>query len=107
MDIKAPDGLSAKSVLLDPTGNTRTTVPPGDKLDFRSDVHKFKIYQGVDAIQYRVGADLTLEKGVYYIDWSLNEEEQSTSNATSKHYEDPEKTKVEVITTGTYDFTAT
>lgn len=102
-----PGGLmKAKSVILTPTENSRTRKNPDGKLAFTSD-QKFTLFQEVTEIHFKVGADINLAKGVYYIDWKINEDGQ-TSTGLTDHYQRPVKTRVEVVekTTDKYTFVA-
>jgi hypothetical protein len=82
----APGGqMKAKKVVLEPTANERTKNNPSGKLAFVSP-QDFTLYQEVTEIHFMVGADISLDKGVYYIDWKLEETGQSSSGNLSNHY---------------------
>lgn len=87
--------MAAKSVTLTASSNNKTRVDPGNSLNYISPVHSFKFFSEVNSINFRVGADVGLKKGIYYIDWSKTETKHSSSSAD--HYHAPAKTKVEVI----------
>lgn len=65
------------------------------------------ILSEVDEIHFRVGANINLGKGLYYIDWSITEESFTFAGVeTANHYHAPAKTMVEVVAkvTGKYSF---
>lgn len=97
--------MAAKSVKLTPSNNTRVRKNPESNIAYQSSVHNFDFYSEVTAIYFRVGAEINLSKGIYYINWQI-EEEGHSSNNNVKQYHQPAKTKVEVVakTTGKWTF---
>jgi len=93
--------LASQSVTLTATASTRSRKNPDSKLAFQSLTHDFVIKSEVSSINFRVGADISLSKGIYYIEWSISETGHSSSNSDENHYHEPAKTKVEVISTST------
>lgn len=87
--------MQSKSVKLTPSNNPRARNNPGENIKFQSLVHDFLFISGYNAIHFRVGAALNLAKGIYYIDWSITEEEWDANQG--KQYHQPKKTMVEVI----------
>lgn len=77
-------------ITLEPSANTRTTVNPGAKLGFLNNC-EMKFKQNESTIYFHVGADITLTKGIYYIDWAI------TETSTENYYTKAKKTKVEVV----------
>lgn len=88
--------MASAKVTLTPSANTRSRRSPDAKLGFKSPIHNFIFFSETNEIHFRVGADISLEKGLYYIDWSITEEGHST-NSSDKHYHEPAKTTVEVV----------
>jgi len=83
---------------LTPTSNPRSERNPDGKLGYSSPVHDFTLYSGVNEIHFRVGADITLAKGIYYINWSVEETQYDNSSDSSvAAYHEPTKTMVEVV----------
>lgn len=89
------------------SSNPRTRKNPDSKIQFKSTVNNYIFYSEVTEIYFRVGADLNLSKGKYYIDWSITEVGHGTNNTSDTHYHQPAKTLVEVVAavTGKYSFT--
>jgi hypothetical protein len=96
--------MASKSVTLTPTSNTRSRKNPDAKIAFQSPLNNFVFFSETNEIYFRVGADISLSKGLYYIDWAITEASHSTSNTPDSHYHHPAKTKVEVVakTNGKY-----
>lgn len=89
--------MQAKKIVLTPTSNSRTRVNPDSKLGYQSLIATFQFFQEETSIAMRVGADVTLSKGLYYIDWTIEETSQSTTVANSAQYHQPVRTLVEVV----------
>jgi len=100
--------MQAKSVVLTASANPRTRTNPDSKLSFLSNEYAFTFFQEYTQITFRVGAALSLTKGLYYIDWTKVETEQTSTYAKSTHYHHPVKTLVEVVeaVANKYSFTA-
>lgn len=98
--------MASAKVTLTPTSNSRSREAPGAKLEFQSAFNNFAFFSEVNEINFRVGADLSLNKGLYYINWSITESGHDTNNTSASHYHAPAKTTVEVVaaTNGKYDF---
>lgn len=98
--------MASKSVKLTASNNTRVRKNPEANIAFQSLVHDFTFYSEVTQIHFRVGADINLSKGIYYINWQI-EEEGHSANSTVKQYHQPAKTQVEVVakTTNKWAFT--
>lgn len=98
--------MSSASVTLSPSANKRSRNHKDNSIAFQSPEHNFVFFSEVNSINFRVGADISLSKGIYYIDWSITEVSHGTSNTADAKYHHPRKTKVEVIanTTGKYSF---
>jgi len=88
--------MAAKSVTLTASNNSRVRKNPDANIAFQSPVQNFIFYSEVTKLQFRVGADLNLSKGIYYINWQISEESHS-SGSTTRTYHQPAKTKVEVV----------
>jgi len=84
--------IAALSVTLNASTNPRTS--DSGKLSYSSDFYKFIFEQEKLNISFRVGAAVDLAKGLYYIDWTIDVNEQSGASNT---YNPPQKTLVEVI----------
>lgn len=89
--------MQAKKIVLTPTSNARTRVNPDSKLGYQSLIATFQFFQEETNIAMRVGADVTLSKGLYYIDWSIEETSQSSTVANAAQYHQPVRTLVEVV----------
>lgn len=98
--------LASEKVILTPSSNTRTRKNPDSKIQFKSSINNYIFYSEVNSITFRVGADLNLTKGLYYIDWAITETGHGTNNTSDTHYHHPAKTMVEVVAavTGKYNF---
>lgn len=99
--------LASKKVTLSPSTNSRSRRNPDSNIAFQSLVENYVILSEVDEIHFRVGADINLGKGLYYIDWSITEESFTFAGVeTANHYHAPAKTMVEVVAkvTGKYTF---
>lgn len=84
--------------MLTPTSNPRSDRSPDGKLGYSSPIHDFTLFSGVNEIHFRVGADITLAKGIYYINWSVEETRYDNSADSSvATYHEPTKTMVEVV----------
>jgi len=94
--ISADTQMSSKSVTLTASNNTRTRKNPENNIQFKSDVENFVFYSENTSIHFRVGADINLAKGIYYINWSISEEGHSANNDVQQYHQ-PMKTKVEVV----------
>lgn len=89
--------MQAKKIVLTGTANPRSRTNPESKLAWQSNVYHYTLFQEVLQVTFRVGADITLSKGLYWIDWAKEETGQtSTTNATT-HYHHPVRTLVEVV----------
>jgi len=89
--------MQAKKIVLTGTANPRSRTNPESKLAWQSKVYAYTFFQEYTEITFKVGADITLSKGLYYIDWAKEETGQtSTTNATT-HYHHPARTLVEVV----------
>lgn len=89
--------MQAKKIVLTPTANPRSRVAPDSKLAFSSEIHAFTFYQEYTAVHFKVGADISLSRGLYYIDWAKEETGQASTNADTTHYHHPARTLVEVV----------
>jgi len=98
--------LASEKVTLSPTTNSRSRKNPESKIAFKSAIHNYIFYGEVNEIMFRVGADINLTKGLYYIDWSITEVGHGGNNVPSTHYHAPAKTMVEVVAavTNKYSF---
>jgi hypothetical protein len=85
--------LSAKKVVLTPYTNSRTS--DSGKLVYTSAMHSFTLWQDRFSCNFRVAAKIDLSKGLYYIDWSLEETRESSLGDDA--YNRPVKTLVEVV----------
>lgn len=88
--------MASPKLILTPSTNSRSKTNPDSKIAITSEIHKFTFYQKTTEISFKVGADISLVKGLYYIDWTIEETAQATS-VTSKQYYKPTKTLVEVV----------
>jgi len=88
--------MAADKVTLTPSNNTRARVNPDSNIAFQSMVESFVFFSEANMIHFRVGANIDLSKGIYFIDWSITETQHNTNN-TGDHYHAPAKTKVEVV----------
>lgn len=95
--------MASKSIKLTPSNNTRVRKSPDSNIDFQSPVHDYTMYGGVTQIAFRVGAGISLAKGIYYINWAIEETSYSANSATI-HYHQPAKTMVEVVAKTTNKF---
>lgn len=82
--------------------NPRSRSNPEAKIQTRSELYNFVMFSEVNEIHFRVGADISLSKGIYYLDWTLTEE----GFTNDSHYHAPAKTMVEVVakTVNKYSF---
>ena len=85
--------VAAKKLVLTPTTNERT--PDSAKLVYTSVMHSFEFFQEMLDIHFRVAASIDLAKGLYYIDWEVEETKQDGTNRD--HYHVPVKTLIEVV----------
>lgn len=89
--------MQAKKIVLTGTANPRSRTNPEAKLAWQSKDFSYTFFQEYTQITFKVGADITLSKGLYWIDWAKVETGQtSTTNATT-HYHHPVRTLVEVV----------
>ena len=91
--------MTAKMIVLEPSINSGT--PDDGKMTFTSRLNEFKIYQEQQTIYFRIAADISLAKGLYYIDWKITETVQIGAIANS--YQPPVSTLVEVISASNYN----
>jgi len=89
--------MQAKKIVLEGTANPRSRTNPESKLAWTSEVWAYTFYQEYTQIAFRVGADKTLSKGLYWINWSKTETGQSSSTSPTTHYHHPTRTLVEVV----------
>ena len=85
--------MAARKVELNPYTNPRTS--DADGLSYSSRLHSFNFMQADLEIWFRVGASIDMAKGLYYINWNMNEQHQEGSK--HYHYHPPVKTLVEVV----------
>jgi len=90
------DTFAANKLVLTATPNEKTRVAPGAMLATTSEENGFTFYSQLNQIYFRVGADVNLSKGIYYLDWSITETQYSSTNTESNKYHHPIRTKVEV-----------
>lgn len=64
--------MAAEKVTLSPSSNVRSLVNPDTKIAYTS-AEDFVFFSATNEINFRVGADINLSKGIYYIDWSITE----------------------------------
>ena len=83
--------MLAQRVTLTPTTNERT--PDGGLLKYESYVHEFAMFLEQTSINFKITADLNITKGLYYIDWAVDELPQS---GYTERYNPPPKTLVEI-----------
>lgn len=98
--------MASKSVTFTPAVNQRTRENPEGKMGFKSDTHDFVFFSETNEIHFRVGADVTLNKGCYYIDWTIAEVPWKSDQPK---YHAPARTMVEVVAavTDKYSFAVT
>lgn len=89
--------MASQSVTLSASSNPRSRKNPDSKIAVRSGLHQFVFYGEVNQIGIRVGADINLTKGLYYLDWDITEVGYGGQSVDDKHYHQPMKTKVEVV----------
>lgn len=82
--------MQSSVVELTPTASARTSPAPGALLGFQNNC-SWKFKNDESMIHFRVGADISLSKGIYYVDWAVAETE------TANYYAKTKRTKVEVI----------
>jgi hypothetical protein len=84
---------SAKKIVFRPSTNSRTS--DSGKLVYTSKIHKFILWQNDLSLLFRVAAKASLGKGLYYIDWTI--EEFKEDGLIDNAYNRPVKTLVEVV----------
>ena len=89
--------MQAKKIDLSARANIRSRTNPVDQLNWTSAEYSFTFFQEYTQITFKVGADISLSKGLYYIDWSKIETGQTSENTSSVHYHHPVRTLVEVV----------
>lgn len=94
--------MAANNVRLTPSTNART--PDSGKLGFVSDFHDYRIFQEYQSMNFKVGAAIDTPQGLYYINWSI--EEERNEGASKDTYSRPDRSLVEVTakTAAVYDF---
>jgi hypothetical protein len=85
--------LSAKKIVFTPATNSRTS--DSGKLAYTSYINAFTLWQDKYSLNFRVAAKVDLGKGLYYIDWTI--EESKEDGLTENAYNRPVKTLVEVV----------
>lgn len=98
--------MASQSVVLTASNNPRSRKNPDSKIAVRSSLHQFTFFNEINQIGIRVGADINLTKGLYYLDWDITEVGYGGQNVEDSHYHHPMKTKVEVVAkvTGKFQF---
>ena len=86
--------MAAKKITFLPATNTSTE--DNGKILFTSPVNSFIMFHRQKQISFNLGAAINLDKGVYYIDWEIDETRQNSQSANQ--YDPPPKTLVEVYT---------
>jgi hypothetical protein len=89
--------MQAKKIVLEATANSRSRTNPESKLAWTSEAFNYTFFQEYTVITFRVGADKTLSKGLYYINWTKTETGQASSTSPTTHYHHPVRTLVEVV----------
>jgi hypothetical protein len=85
--------LSAKKIVFYPATNSRTS--DSGKLAYTSYLNAFTLWQDEYSLNFRVAAKVDLGKGLYYIDWTIDESLEN--GLTENAYNRPVKTLVEVV----------
>lgn len=104
LKIKPKEGtVKSKSVKLTPSLNTNTSPDPTGNISYSSELHDWTLYQDDSEIWFKVGAAINTPKGIYYLNWKIEEVPNESSDATADttHYTAPPKTRVEVVEKGT------
>lgn len=81
--------MASNKIVLSAASNPRSRKNPDSKIQFQSPIHNYIFFSEVNSIYFRVGADLNLSKGLYYIDWSITETGHGTNNTSDTHYHHP------------------
>jgi hypothetical protein len=99
--------MQAKKIVLTGTANPRSRVNPEAKIAWKSADFSYTFYQEYTQITFKVGADITLSKGLYWIDWAKEETGQTSTTNETTHYHHPVRTLVEVVAkvSNKYSFT--
>jgi len=94
--------MAAKNIAFTPVTNPRT--PDGGKLKYTSVISNWILFQSFYSMQFRVAAAVDMPKGLYYIDWTIKEEQQT--GVPDIQYDIPPSTLVEVAAkvAGKYNF---
>lgn len=95
--------MSANKLVLVPTVNSKT--PDGGRIKFTSVQDQFVMLFSDQTIHFRVAADITTPKGLYYISWQTTETYQNGTSVPL--YNPPPMTLIEVpsLVRGKYTFT--
>ena len=89
--------MQAQKIVLTASANVRSRTAPSTRIAFTSAEYAFTFFQEYTQINFKVGADINITKGLYYIDWSKVETGQVSSTNSSTHYHHPVRTLVEVV----------